>query len=100
MAFAAQFQGTAASEHIETVRSALMILERESRKEAGTIRYEFYQPEENPNVFLLLGIWDSEAAWQAHVGGDIHRRHVESLPEGVWAISPEMTPLLALEDIG
>ncbi len=99
MAFVAQFQGTAASEHIETVRRALVTLARESRKETGTIRYEFYQHEESPNVFLLFAIWESEAAWQAHVAGDAHERHVASLPEGAWAVRPVMTRLQALEDI-
>jgi len=100
MAFAAQFQGAAASEHIDTVRNALVILARESRKEAGTIRYEFYQHEGSPNVFLLFAIWESEAAWQAHVAGDAHERHVASLPEGAWAKRPAMTRLQALDDIG
>lgn len=100
MAYTAIFQGTAAPEHVDTVRDALLILARESRKEAGTIHYEFYRHEESPNVFLLFGIWDSETAWKTHVAGDAHERHVASLPEGAWAIRPAMTRLLTLEDSG
>ncbi len=99
MAFAALFQGTAASDHVDTVRNALVTLARESRKEPGTIRYEFYQYEDESAGFLLFGIWESEAAWQAHVAGDAHTRHVASLPEGAWTIRPAMTRLQALEGI-
>lgn len=98
MAFAAMFQGVAASDHVDTVRDALVILARESRKEPGTIRYEFYQHKDDPTVFLLFGIWGSEADWQAHVKADAHEKHVASLPEGAWATRPAMTRLLALAE--
>jgi quinol monooxygenase YgiN len=99
MAYTATFQGTAALEYVDVVRKALVILARESRKEPGTIRYEFYQLEDDPTNFLLFAIWENEAAWQAHVAGDAHARHVASLPEGAWAKRPVMTRLSALEEI-
>ena len=99
MAFVADFQGTAAVGHVDTVRESVARLARESREEPGTIRYEFYQHEEYPAVFLLFGIWESEEDWRSHVAGKAHREHVASLPEGAWAIPPAMTRLVALDDV-
>lgn len=99
MAYAATFQGRAAPEHLGTVKNALAALARESRKEPGTIRYEFYQHSDDPSVFLLFAIWESEEAWQAHLAAEAHTRHVASLPDGAWENPPEQTRLEPLEEL-
>jgi len=97
MPFAALFQGTAAPEHLETLKKLQATLARESMEEPGTVRYEFYQAADDPTHILLFAIWESEADWQAHRTGDVHNRYVASLPEGVWTNRPQMTRLQALE---
>jgi quinol monooxygenase YgiN len=99
MAFIALFQATAAPEHVDAVRDSVVRLAQDSRKESGTLRYEFYQYEDEPTIFLLFGIWESEEQWRAHVSGEAHRAHDARLPDGAWAIRPTMTRLQALEDI-
>lgn len=88
MTYVATFQGTAAAEHIDAVQEAVRILERETQGQPGLIRYEFYQSTENPAVFLLFSIWETEADLRAHVVSAAHERHVASLPPGAWAIPP------------
>lgn len=95
-AFAALFQGTAAPEHVEALTEAQALLAQKSLQEPGTIRYDFYQHEEDPTQILLLGVWESEDAWRAHVAGDVHTAYAASLPEGAWATLPSMTRLSAL----
>ena len=96
MAFAALFHGTAAPEHVEALTAAQVLLAQASLREPGTIRYDFYQHADDPTQIILLGIWESEDAWQAHVAGDVHTNYAASLPEGAWVTPPSMTRLLAL----
>lgn len=98
MAFVAMFQGTAAREHLSTVKESVAILEHASRDQPGTIRYEFYQSTEDPTIFLLFGIWKTEADWRAHVASEAHRKHVASLPAGAWKIRPVKSEWQALSD--
>ncbi len=98
MTFAASFQGIAAPEHVDALRTSLAILERASRKQSGTIRYDFYQSADDPTIFMLFAIWESKADWQAHVASAAHRRHVESLPEGAWVTRPVKTEWQPLSD--
>ena len=95
--FAALFHGTAAPEHLDTLTKAQTLLAQESRQEPGTIRYDFYQQEDDPTQIMLLGIWESEADFEAHIPGDAHTSYAASLPEGAWATPPSMTRLLALD---
>ncbi|MBX3054432.1 MAG: antibiotic biosynthesis monooxygenase [Caldilineaceae bacterium] len=96
MAFVAMFQGTAAPEHLSTVKESVAILERESRDQPGTIRYEFYQSADDPTVFLLFAIWETEADWRAHVASEAHQKHVASLPAGAWKLRPVKSEWQAL----
>lgn len=89
MAYFATFQATANPTHVDTIKHSLSILERESRTQPGTIRYEFYQAEDDPTVFMLFAIWESEADWQNHVASDAHDRHVQALPDGAWVSPPK-----------
>ena len=75
MAFAILTQGTATPGHVDLVRNALMTLAREGGNASGTIRYEFYQPKDDPTVFFLFAIWENEADWKAHVTSDAHDRY-------------------------
>ncbi len=38
-----------------------------SRAENGCCTYDLHQDNQNPEHFLMYEIWDSRAAWQAHV---------------------------------
>lgn len=96
MAFVAVFQGTAAPEHLLAVKRSVAILEQESREQPGTIRYEFYQSKDDPVVFMLFGIWETRADWQAHVASEAHHKHVASLPSGAWQVRPSMREWQAL----
>lgn len=98
MAFAALFQGTASPKHLDTLKESLRILAEESLKEPRTLRYEFYQSEEEPTIITLFAIWENEADWKTHIVSDAHNRHVASLPEGAWAIPPKMTRLISLTE--
>ncbi len=89
MAYIATFQATANPNHVDTIKRSLSILERDSRAQPGTIRYEFYQAEDDPTVFILFAIWESEADWKNHVASDAHDRHVQALPDGAWASPPQ-----------
>lgn len=89
MAFIATFQGTAAPEHVEALAESMRILERESREQPGTQRYEFYQSAADPTQFMLFAIWDSEADWRSHVASEAHHKHVASLAEGTWVVRPQ-----------
>ena len=96
MAFVATFRGVAAPDHVDAVKRSVVILQRESREQPGTLRSEFYQPEDDPTVFMLFAVWKSEADWRAHVASPAHDRHVQRLPEGAWATPPQMTRWQAL----
>ncbi len=90
MAFVAIFQATASPEYLPIVKHSVAILEQESREQPGTIRYEFYQSKDDPIVFMLFGIWETKADWQAHVASEAHKKHESSLPAGAWKIPPAM----------
>jgi quinol monooxygenase YgiN len=98
MAFAALFQGTVASEHLDVVKIALTTLARECENDPGTIRYEFYQPQNDPTIVILFAIWQNEADWQAHVASDAHDRYAKSLPADAWVIRPVLTKLQPLRN--
>ena len=89
MAYVATFQGKAATEHIDALKKSMQRLANESVKQPGTIRYEFYQSEDEPEVFLLFAIWETEADWQTHVSSEAHIQHVESLPSNAWEVPPK-----------
>ena len=40
------------------------------RNEEGCRSYRFYGEAENQNSFLLIGEWESQAAWGAHLNSD------------------------------
>lgn len=47
------------SDKIEWVKAELLKLIEPTLKEAGCIRYDLYQDNENPAVFLLYEKWES-----------------------------------------
>ena len=91
MAFIATFHARANPDHVDEIHHSLSILERESREQPGTIRYEFYHAADDPTVVMLFGIWESEADWKNHVASDAHDRHVQGLPDGAWIKPPQKT---------
>ena len=97
MAFAVMVEGTASARHVETVRNALVTLAHESMKQPGTLRYEFYQPENDPLKFILFALWEDEAGWRANVASAEHDRYMAALPEDAWTSRPALTKLLRVD---
>ena len=51
---------------IHTIRGLLAEQGRLSRREPGCLRFEVYQSQKDPKVFLLIERWESEEALDAH----------------------------------
>ena len=54
-------------DHVELVQSELEKLIPITRAEAGCIRYDLHQDNENPAHFLFYETWESRDLWQAHM---------------------------------
>ena len=93
MAFAILVQGVAKSEHAARVKEAMMTLAAESMKQPVTIRYEFYQSQDNPLNCVLFAMWDNEAGWKASVESAAHDRYMQSLPKDSWETRSVLTKL-------
>lgn len=98
MAFSIVVRGLAAPQHVETVKAALLKLASESMRQPGTLRYEFYQGQDDPNIFVLLAMWEDEAGWRVHVKSPEHDAYLASLPEDAWLERPALTKMIALGD--
>ena len=57
----------AKKESVELVKSELLKLIEPTRKEAGCIRYDLHQDNENPEVFFFYESWESRELLQAHL---------------------------------
>ncbi|HID22529.1 MAG TPA: antibiotic biosynthesis monooxygenase [Planctomycetaceae bacterium] len=51
---------------IHAIRDLLAEQGRLSRQEPGCLRFEVYQSQKDPKVFLLIERWESEEALDAH----------------------------------
>jgi quinol monooxygenase YgiN len=47
--------------------AALKALVTDSRKEAGSVRYDIFQQSSRPNHFSVVEIWKNQAAYDAHI---------------------------------
>ena len=97
MSYTALFRAKAARDHLPFVRQALIKLASASLEEPGTLRYDFYQSQEEPTEIMLFGEWKSEVDWQAHMAGRAHTQYVASLPEGAWDVPPAQTRLTPIK---
>ena len=97
MAFAIVVEGVATRAHVDLVKQALMTLSAESMQQAGTIRYEFYQSQENPLKLFLFALWEDEAGWKANVASAAHDDYLNSLPDDAWEIRPVLTKLQPID---
>lgn len=52
---------------INMVQSESIKLIEPSLKDAGCIRYEMHQDNENPAYFMFNEIWESHDLWEAHM---------------------------------
>lgn len=57
---------TVKEDKLELVKSELIKVLEETRKEDGCIRYDLHQDIENPNILMFYEIWETTAAWKAH----------------------------------
>jgi quinol monooxygenase YgiN len=96
MKFVILTQGKAAPDKVEAVKKASVILAHEGSNEPGTIFYEIYQTEDDPTLFMVFAIFESEAAWKTHVESDAHAQFRKSLPEDTWEVIPKRTNLKSL----
>jgi quinol monooxygenase YgiN len=46
---------------------ALKTLVADSRKEAGSVRFDVFQQGNRPNHFSVVEIWKSQSAYEAHI---------------------------------
>jgi len=60
----------AKEDKIEFVKSELIKLIEPTRKEAGCIKYELNQDNENPAVFIFYEKWENRELWQDHMNTD------------------------------
>jgi quinol monooxygenase YgiN len=70
----------------EDTSKALMAYAVDSRKDAGALRVDVLVEAGRPNHFTLIELWESHAAYDAHVGKDHTRAFREKLHP--WLGSP------------
>lgn len=58
----------------ETVKIELLKMVEPTRKEAGCIKYQLHQDNEDPSVFVFYEVWESAASLERHKDTD-HYRH-------------------------
>lgn len=68
---------TAKAGHEEEVRSALLHLVAETRKEQGCINYDLHQSQEKPNEFAIYENWADAANLEAHA----RSAHIRAMSE-------------------
>jgi quinol monooxygenase YgiN len=51
----------------------------ESRKEAGSVRFEIVQEAAQPNHYIMLEVWRDRAAYDAHLGSETTLRFRDTL---------------------
>ncbi len=57
----------AKEEHLDAVLAALLKLIEPTRKEAGCLKYELFQDNNNKNLFIFVEQWESHALLQQHL---------------------------------
>ncbi|MEM7252556.1 MAG: putative quinol monooxygenase [Pseudomonadota bacterium] len=57
----------AVADKIELVKSELEKLVDTTRQEAGCVRYDLHQNNDDPTHFLFYETWTSRALWRAHM---------------------------------
>ena len=56
-------------ERLTEVQAAMLDLVAATRKEAGCIRYELHQDNDDPTRFVFVESWETRALWRAHMDG-------------------------------
>ncbi len=54
-------------DHVDVVKRELLKLIPTTRAEAGCIRYDLLQDNDQPATFLFYEIWESRELWQIHM---------------------------------
>lgn len=54
-------------DRVDLVKAALLELIPTTRGEAGCLRYDLHQDDEDPARFLFYETWESRELWQAHM---------------------------------
>ena len=67
MALVATIRPQPAAGNIDETRRELLALLPPTRPEAGCLRYELVETNDEPPHWLMLERWSSRAAWQAHM---------------------------------
>lgn len=80
--------------HIERVKKELVKLVQPTLREAGCIRYDLHQDNENPAVFVFCENWESRELWQAHMNNTHIAEYAKATEGAVAAFSlNEMTKI-------
>lgn len=53
-------------EHFTSAAAEHRIVEQ-IRSEQGNVSYHYYYPVDNQDQLVFFGVWESEAAWRAHL---------------------------------
>lgn len=78
----------------DLVRSELLKLVPTTRAEAGCLRYDLHQDNEDPAHFLFYETWESRELWQAHMNAPHLVASMKAAEGAVASISVwEMTEL-------
>lgn len=61
----------AQTESVEELKLALSALVTPVRQQAGCLQYELWQDRSEPNHFVFLEVWESQAALDAHAASQL-----------------------------
>jgi quinol monooxygenase YgiN len=71
----------ASADQIALVKAELKKLVAPTLKEAGCVRYDLHQDNENPAIFLFYEVWESRELWRDHIG-NTHLAEFKAATEG------------------
>jgi quinol monooxygenase YgiN len=77
------------------VNAMLKEFASDSRKDTGNIRFELLVQDGKPNHFVLLEVWQSRAAFDAHNGAEHTRRFREKIQPNLGSPFDERLNMLA-----
>jgi len=76
------------------VRDSLMRLIEPTRSEAGCIRYDLHQDNEDPCAFKFIESWETRGLWQAHMQSPHIQAYMEATEGAVKEfLLNEMSPI-------
>ena len=72
-------------ERLEEIKTAMLDLVADTLQEAGCIKYELHQDDNEPNRFIFVETWESRELWQRHMNGAAIERFNQRIAGGIIA---------------